>query len=68
MEGNVIKGFPTSTVEVIAITEPPAPGFMAKGRRVELGEKIRLLLVDASSLVRGGKASIVPGSERIERI
>ncbi len=58
--------FPTMTIEVIAVTEPPATGFMVGGRRIEKGEKVRVELHLAEHLARVGKAQVLPDSEKTE--
>ena len=63
---NSPKKFQTKTVEVVALTEPPAAGFMAGGKRVECGGKVRVPLFDARGLEKSGKARIIGGSERDE--
>lgn len=59
---------PTTTVLVEAITEPPIPGFLNGGRRVGLGEKVRIELNSARELERRGKATIVKGTEKEEML
>ncbi|MCL5883798.1 MAG: hypothetical protein M1377_00320 [Deltaproteobacteria bacterium] len=60
--------YPTRTVEVVATTCAPIPGFLFGGRRVEEGEQVRLPTIDAQDLVRRGKARIIPDTETMEML
>ena len=54
----------TETVEVLCLVKGDGPSFLVGGKRQQAGDRARLPLRDAETLVRQGKAKIVEGSAK----